>query len=123
VDELWACFLDSRRLLYCFSEQLCMTFFSSLSWSCANACILFSPSVDQGRNDRDKALERMRDHLKAVYLEKKLKWIILFPEGGFLYKRREASQRWTSIFFRSFSSRRVYLELFCKSSIVATPPA
>ena len=35
----------------------------------------------------------MADHLKEYFLSQGRKWIILFPEGGFLRKRLETSQR------------------------------
>ena len=37
-------------------------------------------------------MDELTSHLHGVYSELNRKWIILFPEGGFLYKRLESSQ-------------------------------
>ena len=34
----------------------------------------------------------LKDHLDQIYYSRERKWIVLFPEGGFLRKRRETSQ-------------------------------
>lgn len=34
----------------------------------------------------------MKEHLEKYYHSRDRKWIVLFPEGGFLRKRRETSQ-------------------------------
>ncbi|CAG0914279.1 unnamed protein product [Notodromas monacha] len=49
--------------------------------------------ITSGKAGRDTALVALRHHLQEVYVKKNMKWIMLFPEGGFLYKRREASQQ------------------------------
>jgi len=49
--------------------------------------------VECGREKRDKSVEELRGHLAKHYLSLNRKWLILFPEGGFLWKRRKASQR------------------------------
>jgi lysophosphatidylglycerol acyltransferase 1 len=36
----------------------------------------------------------LREHIKHTYIPRNRKWIVLFPEGGFLRKRLEASQRY-----------------------------
>lgn len=50
---------------------------------------LFNP---QGKAYRDKQLIYLKDHLDRYYRSRDRKWIVLFPEGGFLRKRRETSQ-------------------------------
>lgn len=50
--------------------------------------LLFS----QGKAHRDKQLFYLKDHLDKYYHSRDRKWIVLFPEGGFLRKRRETSQ-------------------------------
>lgn len=46
----------------------------------------------QGRAHRDQQLVLLKDHLEKYYRSRNRKWIVLFPEGGFLRKRRETSQ-------------------------------
>ena len=46
----------------------------------------------QGKAHRDKQLIYLKDHLDRYYHSRDRKWIVLFPEGGFLRKRRETSQ-------------------------------
>lgn len=50
--------------------------------------------ITQGKDTRNTQLQRLRDHIANVYLRRGLKWIVLFPEGGFLHKRRATSQRY-----------------------------
>lgn len=50
--------------------------------------------ITQGKDTRNLQLQRLRDHIANVYLRRGLKWIVLFPEGGFLHKRRATSQRY-----------------------------
>ena len=50
----------------------------------------------QGRNKRDGSLKQLEKHLKDSYIPRNRKWIVLFPEGGFLCKRRETSQRFAT---------------------------
>ncbi|ESO87710.1 hypothetical protein LOTGIDRAFT_219893 [Lottia gigantea] len=48
--------------------------------------------IAQGKSTRLGQLEQFKKHLIDVYLPRKKKWIVLFPEGGFLRKRLESSQ-------------------------------
>ncbi|KAK6489675.1 acyl-CoA:lysophosphatidylglycerol acyltransferase 1-like [Huso huso] len=48
--------------------------------------------IRQGKPHRDKQLILLKDHLDKYYHSRDRKWIVLFPEGGFLRKRRETSQ-------------------------------
>ncbi|CAG5927922.1 unnamed protein product [Menidia menidia] len=48
--------------------------------------------IRQGKAHRDKQLVYLKDHLDKYYHNRDRKWIVLFPEGGFLRKRRETSQ-------------------------------
>ncbi|XP_029449113.1 acyl-CoA:lysophosphatidylglycerol acyltransferase 1 [Rhinatrema bivittatum] len=48
--------------------------------------------IRQGRAHRDKQLTLLKSHLDKYYRKRNRKWIVLFPEGGFLRKRRETSQ-------------------------------
>lgn len=47
----------------------------------------------QGKDQREQAVKELRTHIRNSYLPRQRKLIVLFPEGGFLRKRREASQR------------------------------
>lgn len=49
-------------------------------------------SHQQGKAHREKQLVYLKDHLDRFYYSRDRKWIVLFPEGGFLRKRRETSQ-------------------------------
>ncbi|GCB70147.1 hypothetical protein scyTo_0012558 [Scyliorhinus torazame] len=48
--------------------------------------------IRQGKAHRDQQLILLRQHLEKYYRSRDRKWIVLFPEGGFLRKRQETSQ-------------------------------
>lgn len=48
--------------------------------------------IVQGKEARSDSLERLESHINRIYKTTFKKWIILFPEGGFLRKRRFRSQ-------------------------------
>ncbi|XP_074805402.1 acyl-CoA:lysophosphatidylglycerol acyltransferase 1 isoform X3 [Natator depressus] len=48
--------------------------------------------IKQGKAHRDQQLVLLKEHLDKHYRSRDRKWIVLFPEGGFLRKRRETSQ-------------------------------
>uniref|UniRef100_A0ABM5FL74 Acyl-CoA:lysophosphatidylglycerol acyltransferase 1 isoform X1 n=2 Tax=Pogona vitticeps TaxID=103695 RepID=A0ABM5FL74_9SAUR len=48
--------------------------------------------IRQGKAFRDQQLVLLQEHLEKYYRSRGRKWIVLFPEGGFLRKRRETSQ-------------------------------
>lgn len=50
--------------------------------------------IQQGKATRDLELVRLKNHLKKVFWERDRRWVILFPEGGFFYKRKESSQKY-----------------------------
>ena len=50
--------------------------------------------IQQGKATRDKELVRLRAHLQKVFWNRDRRWVILFPEGGFFYKRKETSQKY-----------------------------
>lgn len=60
--------------------------------SCHFTAITSSFLSRQGKAHRDKQLVYLKDHLDQIYYSRERKWIVLFPEGGFLRKRRETSQ-------------------------------
>ncbi|XP_065343289.1 acyl-CoA:lysophosphatidylglycerol acyltransferase 1-like isoform X2 [Cloeon dipterum] len=47
-----------------------------------------------GPENRERGVQLLKRHLEKVYKTLNRKWLILFPEGGFLHKRREASNRY-----------------------------
>ena len=47
----------------------------------------------QGKDNRGKSLEELKDHLTRVFVKKKRQCLVLFPEGGFLRKRKPISHR------------------------------
>ena len=49
--------------------------------------------IFQGKDNRGKSLEELKDHLTRVYVKKKRQCLVLFPEGGFLRKRKPISHR------------------------------
>jgi len=46
-----------------------------------------------GKENRDSSLDDLKRHLQNVFVRKRRKYIVLFPEGGFLRKRKPVSQR------------------------------
>lgn len=50
--------------------------------------------IGSGPKHREQALVELRDHISRAYIPRKRNWMVLFPEGGFLRKRLEASQRY-----------------------------
>lgn len=50
--------------------------------------------IKSGPKQREQALVDLRAHIKKSYIPRNRKWLVLFPEGGFLRKRLEASQRY-----------------------------
>uniref|UniRef100_A0A4X2L0L2 Lysophosphatidylglycerol acyltransferase 1 n=1 Tax=Vombatus ursinus TaxID=29139 RepID=A0A4X2L0L2_VOMUR len=59
-----------------------------------DVCTLMMCLQDKGmgKSHRDQQLVLLKKHLKKYYRSRDRKWIVLFPEGGFLRKRRETSQ-------------------------------
>ncbi|XP_070578240.1 acyl-CoA:lysophosphatidylglycerol acyltransferase 1-like [Ptychodera flava] len=53
--------------------------------------------IQQGKQYRDSQIKLLRDHLLNTYCSRYRKWIVLFPEGGFLRKRRTANQRYARL--------------------------
>merc|ERR1719312_1222378 len=48
--------------------------------------------IQAGRDTREQSLLDLRDHLHNVFVKKDRKCLVLFPEGGFLRKRKAVSQ-------------------------------
>lgn len=49
--------------------------------------------IASGKSNREKSLLELKSHLRKSYIPRQRKWMMLFPEGGFLRKRKEVSQR------------------------------
>lgn len=49
--------------------------------------------IRSGKNFRDCEIQKLKEHIVKVYSARRRKWLVLFPEGGFLRKRKETSQR------------------------------
>ncbi|XP_011871934.1 PREDICTED: acyl-CoA:lysophosphatidylglycerol acyltransferase 1-like [Vollenhovia emeryi] len=50
--------------------------------------------IVSGRERREESLKQLRKHLKDSYIPRDRKWIVLFPEGGFLHERKESAQKY-----------------------------
>lgn len=50
--------------------------------------------IMSGKDKRDKSLQALITHLLESYIPNHRKWMVLFPEGGFLRKRKAVSQRY-----------------------------
>ncbi|VDP07560.1 unnamed protein product [Soboliphyme baturini] len=48
--------------------------------------------IRESTNDGRYSTDQLRKHLENKYWSRDRRWIVLFPEGGFLYKRRTKSQ-------------------------------
>ena len=48
--------------------------------------------IQEGKEHKPRSLEKLKYHLQTVFTNKKRKYLILFPEGGFLRKRKLSSQ-------------------------------
>ena len=49
--------------------------------------------VVNGKENREKSLDGLRDNLKRVFVKKKRQCLVLFPEGGFLRNRKQISHK------------------------------
>ncbi|GAB0086334.1 acyl-CoA:lysophosphatidylglycerol acyltransferase 1 [Sergentomyia squamirostris] len=49
--------------------------------------------IASGKANREKSVDLLKKHLIESYIPRDRKWMVLFPEGGFLRKRRAVSQR------------------------------
>lgn len=48
----------------------------------------------QGRNVRDLSIKKLKEHIEESFIPRMRNWMVLFPEGGFLRKRKEVSQQY-----------------------------
>ncbi|KAH1027241.1 acyl-CoA:lysophosphatidylglycerol acyltransferase 1 [Dendroctonus ponderosae] len=50
--------------------------------------------IKSGKENRDKALQELSHHLVDKYVILERKWLVLFPEGGFLRNRKAISHKY-----------------------------
>nr|CAD7406313.1 unnamed protein product [Timema cristinae] len=50
--------------------------------------------IVSGKGKREESLQELVKHLRESYIPLHRHWMVLFPEGGFLRKRRETSQKY-----------------------------
>lgn len=48
----------------------------------------------QGKNVRDLSVKKLKQHIEESFIPRMRNWMVLFPEGGFLRKRKEVSQQY-----------------------------
>lgn len=68
--------------------------------------------IKQGKATREKEVEKLKEHLRKVFWERDRRWVILFPEGGFYYKRVESSQKFIFLFFKDKTINNNFYILF-----------
>ncbi|KAI4463166.1 1-acylglycerol-3-phosphate acyltransferase-related [Holotrichia oblita] len=59
-----------------------------------SSTVLNAKKHPQGKTNREKSLQALITHITESYIPRKRHWMVLFPEGGFLRKRRAVSQRY-----------------------------
>jgi len=76
-----------RNIMWIMDRMFLRTNFGIVSWFHKDFFI------SSGKEYRDKSLIELTNHLAHVYVPCNRTWILLFPEGGFLHKRREISRK------------------------------
>lgn len=76
-----------NKVMWIMDHVFKFTNFGVVSWMHDDFFIL------AGKANRDSSLISLKQHLAKVFLPKKRKYLVLFPEGGFLRKRKEVSQQ------------------------------
>jgi len=71
--------------MWILAKQFLFTNFGFVSWMHHDFFVV------PGKEKRKQSLEELHDHLNRVFIPKKRKYLVLFPEGGFLHKRKPAS--------------------------------
>jgi len=77
----------SDKVMWIMDKVFKWTNFGVVSWLHDDFFIL------AGKDNRDKTLDELKAHLKEVFLPKKRRCLVMFPEGGFLRKRKDVSHR------------------------------
>lgn len=52
--------------------------------------------ITAGKTAREKSIKELVSHLITSYIPRSRKWAVLFPEGGFLRKRKAISQKYAA---------------------------
>jgi lysophosphatidylglycerol acyltransferase 1 len=79
-----------NKVMWIMDKVFKFTNFGVVSWMHDDFFIL------AGRNHRDSSLVHLKRHLSEVFIPKQRKYLVVFPEGGFLHKRKEASNRFAA---------------------------
>jgi len=79
-----------NKVMWIMDKVFKFTNFGVVSWMHDDFFIL------AGRDHRDTSLVHLKRHLSEVFIPKQRKYLVVFPEGGFLHKRREASNRFAA---------------------------
>lgn len=77
----------TRKIMWIMDRMFMKTNFGIVSWFHKDFFI------SSGKSRREQSLLDLTTHLKNVYLPCERTWILLFPEGGFLRKRREVARK------------------------------
>jgi len=80
----------SDKVMWIMDKVFKWTNFGVVSWLHDDFFIL------AGKDNRDKTLDELKGHLKEVFLPKKRRCLVMFPEGGFLRKRKAVSHRFAA---------------------------
>jgi len=46
--------------------------------------------------DKEVVIKRLKDHFTTTYFDRGLKWLIFYPEGGYLKNRGERARNWAT---------------------------
>ena len=76
----------AEKLMWIMDDVFKFTHFGIVSW------IHDDFFIQEGKDHRSASLMKLKKHVQNVFANKNRKYLILFPEGGFLRKRKLASQ-------------------------------
>ena len=76
----------AERVMWVMDKIFKFTNFGWVAWMHDDFFIL------AGRENRERSLRELRTHLREVFVHKNRDYVVLFPEGGFLRKRKKVSQ-------------------------------
>ncbi len=76
----------AERVMWVMDKVFKYTNFGWVAWMHDDFFIL------AGKDNRDRTLQELKQHLHEVFVPKNRKYLVLFPEGGFLRNRKRVSQ-------------------------------
>ncbi|XP_027228946.2 acyl-CoA:lysophosphatidylglycerol acyltransferase 1 isoform X1 [Penaeus vannamei] len=76
----------SNNIMWIMDHVFKLTNFGIVSWAHGDFFI------HGGKQHREASLLELGSHLQKFYIPRKRKWLVLFPEGGFLKNRKASSQ-------------------------------